>query len=265
MIIPRISSCSKRGMRDVQQDRFVHIDIGRYVVLGVADGNGGEGGGELAEAALKSALANLCLRLSRKSNFMCVGEEVEELGLNVINAATDDVILMKKINEKWSEAGTTITLVLISDYYVSVFWIGDSPAYLLSDGELKELTKSHTYYEQLLEKEENSKESLDAQPELKSVLTQCVGRTPCNPGSNTVECPKDIKVVVGSDGVFSYLSEQEMNEIIDQEVTNRCARNLVQKAIDNGSDDNLTAVALSICPKRHYNDYYFSFDQCTCD
>jgi len=249
MDILSINGSSKLGARPVQQDRFAYMSIGECAILVVADGNGGEGGGELAEVAVKSAASSICWCLVRGGRFE-TSEELESAGLGAIDAAVKEAVWLKHKHREWVEAGTTLTLVVVTSWLVGVFWIGDSPAYIFADGKLGQITKPHTHYEQLLDSGKHTKESLEGQPWTKSTLTQCIAQTVCEPGSRVMPFEGDITVLAGSDGVFSYLLEEEIKSILQQSLNNDVTRKLVQEAIDNSSDDNLTAVIASVASRQ---------------
>ena len=235
-----ISANTERGLRDVQQDRYACIQVNEAVILGVADGNGGYGGGELAEFVLKTAFSHVCWNLSQNRDIYSK-DELEKLGLEAINLATEEAMRLKKSHKDWAEAGTTITLVIITSTLIGVWWVGDSPAYLFNKGNLKQLTMPHTLFEMLL-KEGTPKEALEQQPSLSSVLVRCVGHTECRPDFVILPYEREATVLAGSDGVFGFLSEQEICDILQNSNFHDIPKQLVQKALGNGSNDNLSVV-----------------------
>ena len=235
-----INADSEKGLRESQQDRYAYIQVNDAVILGVADGNGGYGGDELAESVLKSAISYGCWYLSQNRN-ICNKDELKKLGLNSIKSATKEAMRLKESRNDWTEAGTTITFVIATPIFIGVFWVGDSPAYLFNRGKLKQLTKPHTLFEMLL-KEGTSREALEQQPSLNSVLVRCVGHTECKPDFVMLPYEQETIVFVGSDGVFGFLSEQEICDILQNSNFYDIPKQFVQKALGNGSNDNLSVV-----------------------
>lgn len=235
-----INASSERGLRDVQQDRYAYIQVNDVVILGVADGNGGHGGSELAESVLKSAFSHTCWYLSQNRNIYNK-DELEKLGLNSIKSATEEAARLKESRNDWTEAGTTITFVILTSRFIGVFWVGDSPAYLFNKGRLAQLTKPHTLFEMLL-KEGTPRKSLEQQPSLNSVLVRCVGHTECKPDFVMLPYEREAVVLVGSDGVFGFLSEQDICDILQNSNLHDISKQLIQKALGNGSNDNLSVV-----------------------
>lgn len=245
---------SRKGNREENQDFWARLSVEGVTFLIVADGNGGgQGGRELAETAVKTAISWVCVELSQGRRIESE-EDIREVGIEVIQHVTQKVLKEKELHEDWCEAGTTITLVLLVSEVLGVFWIGDSPCYLYSSGEIRLLTNPvHTLAEMLIESGE-TRESLANQPGLNSVLTRCVGHDSCEPSAKVIKVKEPCLVLVGSDGVFGHVSEEEVKDIIGlglatcfevQELSN----SIVQKALDNGSDDNASVVAALVLPE----------------
>ncbi len=64
----RTAACSEIGLRDTQQDRYCYFHIDNKTVLVVTDGNGGEGGDMLAQAAIMSVCSELCFKSQKISS-----------------------------------------------------------------------------------------------------------------------------------------------------------------------------------------------------
>jgi PPM family protein phosphatase len=248
-------ACSEIGLREVQQDRYCYFQVDGKSFMVITDGNGGKGGGSLAEEATKTIASESCYVLSQnKYNGEMTEEQIEALGVNVLNKATVHTKHIKDSHDEWSKAGTTITLIMATSNYVGCFWIGDSPAFLYQEGEgLTKLTDPvHTLAEVLI-KDGGSREILEKQPSLNSILTECVGQDSPKLDFKISRITKPSIVVVGSDGVLDYFSESELANILGAGLSNAhdlesLADDLVQKSLENGSDDNVTVVATLILP-----------------
>ncbi|RJP60107.1 MAG: serine/threonine-protein phosphatase [Candidatus Auribacter fodinae] len=243
-----IAFFSEQGKREYQQDYCACLTLSFLSLLVVADGNGGEGGFELAQTACKSIVSDFAFDVaSGKLKSIDSKDDLKELGLNAINRAAKAVRIAKK-RHNWKEAGTTITLVLFTSDFIGTFWIGDSPAYLYDSDLLVQLNHPvHTLAEAMIS-EGKSREEVMKQPSLNSILTRCAGHKECTPDFNILPLKKPCIVIAGSDGVFSYLSEGEIISTLKAKLNNECeiediAKQLVSDAINNGSDDNCSLVA----------------------
>jgi len=244
---------SERGERDYQQDRVASVEIDGVAVLGVCDGNGGLGGSEIAEIALKTAFSEITWQMSQSKNRL--PETLKQFLLEAIKASSSAVNQAKAINEEWSGAGTTITIVLVSSNFIISAWVGDSPAYMLNyQTGLKRLVIPHNLLEEYI-KEGWSRESLKGQSALGSTLTRCLGYPDCEAETITIPYELTTKIIIGSDGVLDYLSEEEIINIFDEltSVSWQDASNkFVKKALHNLSDDNVSAVTALCFSERKY-------------
>lgn len=240
-----LSFFSEQGKRDYQQDYCACLSLGMLSLMVVADGNGGDGGFECAQTACKSIVSDLAFDASRDNLKAESEDQLKAIGLNAINKATKRVSIAKKRN-KWKEAGTTITLMLITPDLIGTFWIGDSPAYLFHSDLLIQLNHPvHTYAERLIA-EGNSREEVMKQPDLNSILTRCAGHKGCEPDCDIRPFRKPSMVIVGSDGVFGALSEGEIMSILKMDSESKAediSLQFVCDALANESTDNCTLVA----------------------
>ncbi len=249
----RTAACSELGLRDAQQDRYCYFNIDNKTIFVVTDGNGGEGGDMLAQAAAMSVCSELCFKLSQCNKGIMTEDQLKELGINAINNAAVHVLDIKKSHQEWNGAGTTLTILIATEDKIACFWVGDSCAYIFQDDEFIKLTSPvHTLAEDLI-KEGDSKEIIAKQPSLNSILTNCVGHEPCVPDSKIIDVTKPCIALAGSDGVFGFLSEEKLKEIIKANFTfnfesQKLADEIVKLSLENGSDDNVTLVLSEIKP-----------------
>jgi len=242
------AASSQIGLRKTQQDRYFYCQIDNTILNLISDGNGGDGGGVLAENAIKSASSELGFRLSQLSKEKALTEEqLRGICIESINKAAVHVTNLKMSNPEWSAAGTTITIVVITENLIALSWVGDSPCYMLQDNEFIKLSHPvHTVAEELI-KDGLPRDALKEQQRLHSTLTKCMGHGIPIPDTKIIEFEKPCLVMLGSDGVFDHLSENEIRQIIkdkfiDNSGLQEIADRFVQLSLDNGSDDNATAI-----------------------
>ncbi len=245
---------SIKGLRDVQQDDYHYRIIGNKAISAVTDGNCGDGGKELAEA-MSNEIPKQCHKLSQgKHKNIKSEEQLKAFGIEVLNRAAKHVMKLKKSHKDWSEAGTTATLIIITQGMLGCFWIGDSCAYVF-DGELTKLTSPvHTLAEEMIKNGE-PKDIIERQPSLNSILTRCVGHESCTPDSKIVKLDKPSVIVVCSDGVSGYLTEKELCQIIENNFftyyeLQDLSDEIVKRSFDNGSDDNITVITSFVMPPK---------------
>ncbi len=213
------------GQRRQNQDNgLIDSETGLYVV---ADGVGGGDSGEVASASV-------CLTVQRSV----------KQGLNLEQAihAAHRVLLDEPISGNAGYAASTIVAIQESPHFLNLAWVGDSRIYLWRGDSLYQLSEDHSVVQQIAGLSE-----LDAQ-RMRHVLTQAVGVA----GEDGLYVENfDVERHAGdcwllcTDGLHGVLPEQTIKEVLSsREATQDKAQRLVDLALENGADDNVTLVVL---------------------
>jgi serine/threonine protein phosphatase PrpC len=170
--------------------------------VAVADGLGGHPAGEVASAITVSH----------------VKEIVDE---KTFKEAMQKAC--KEVGEAHPGCATTLTLAVLGDDYVDVYWIGDSPAILI-DKEDKPSFISTPH----------------AEPYTGRITSVIGGRKPCDFFYDKVRVPLDkIKaVILATDGLTAHLSLKDIGQKYLE------GADLVQEALDRGGSDNVTVIVI---------------------
>jgi PPM family protein phosphatase len=145
-------------------------------LLLVADGMGGHAGGEVA-SRLTVRTVEECLRDSLgwlfRSRIVHVEEAIAQLRRAVLEA---DARVMRAAQRQPELAGlgSTLTLALVVGRSVFIAHVGDSRAYLLRQGVLRQLTRDHTLINHLAASGKLLP-GQDVAPWLRHVITNSVG------------------------------------------------------------------------------------------
>lgn len=194
----------------------------------VADGVGGQEGGEVASAiAVKDVAhryyedpsANLSLSL-----------------LRVIEAAN------VSIRQKQKEGGlkqmaTTLTSVVIHPDSLIVANVGDSRAYLIRDGEVQQLTVDHSLAE----------ETQSNQPKYQHCITRSLGNQ-ARVAVDLWELPiqANDRILLCSDGLSGFVSEQTIGKLAQHTNLQKGVNGLITTAYEQGSSDNISSILIHI-------------------
>lgn len=122
----------------------------------------------------------------------------------------------------------TLCAVVVKSRTAHVFHVGDSRVYLLRQGELKQLTSDHSV---TLRKGEE-------------FLSRAVGMdTQLNLEYNKFTLEEGDILLASSDGMHTFVSEEDIISVLSLSLDSAARSSLLcQKAIENGSDDNISAV-----------------------
>lgn len=237
-------------VRENNEDNFlVDVDAGLFVV---ADGMGGHAAGEVASEIAVEAVAEVLLeaedpeetRLARATPDPqdAIRERLRyamnQASLRIRRAAMDD--------PTQAGMGTTLCVLLIEDGVAHLGHVGDSRIYLFRDDSLHRLTRDHTVVQQEIDAGRLTPELARIVPH-KNILTQSVGyHGPVEPDTATRPVTPGDLFIICSDGLTDPLDDDALAEIIRKTPAEDLAEELVQQALDNGTEDNVTVVVASV-------------------
>lgn len=210
-------------------------DLGLWAV---ADGAGGHQAGNVASRIVADALDAIPVGLG-------AAELLAETRLRVADAHRQ---LQREADRRGPDASLASTIVVLlarGDYYACL-WAGNSRAYLLRDGRLRQLTHDHSLVQELLDDGAITPAEAETHPR-RNVITRAVGGV-----AETVELDKisgrlraGDRFLLCSDGVFKTLPEAELVGLLAGG-GEPSAERLVAAALDRQANDNVTAVTLEV-------------------
>jgi len=215
--------------REANEDSF----YASAPLFAVADGMGGAQAGEVASQVAVAA-------------FDGVDEESmppEELLRRTAQEANREIFELAQGDSSRSGMGTTLTAALVRGDEISFGHVGDSRAYVLREGKLKQITNDHSLVEELRRQGKLTRDQAAEHPQ-RSVITRALGPEPdVEVDTMTFRARPGDLFLLCSDGLTTMLSDDEMLAILNREHRlERTARRLVRAANDHGGRDNITVV-----------------------
>jgi serine/threonine protein phosphatase PrpC len=204
-------------------------------LLAVADGMGGHAAGEVASAAVIAALEQLDeLGVDAGDPQEALREAVAEA-----NAHLRDMVAA---DNELQGMGTTVTAVLTDGDYTWLAHIGDSRAYLLRDGELHQLTRDHTYVQQLVDEGRLAPADVSTHPQ-RNVITRALdGRQDVDVDLERLDLRAGDRLLLCSDGLSGVVSDESMAEVLTGTTPEDAVQRLVDLALRGGGPDNITCI-----------------------
>ena len=146
-------------------------------------------------------------------------------------------------NEAWKGMGTTVVAAWIHGNRASIGYVGDSRAYLLRKGNLRQLSEDHTVVHEYVLKGIIQPEEAEHHP-MKHVLSRALG-TQDSVDADIINLPllsADI-LLLCSDGLTNMLHKDEMESILGggESLDGKSAA-LVRRALEMGGNDNITLI-----------------------
>lgn len=203
-------------VRERNEDRWLVRSYAGTTLLAVADGVGGEDGGEVASAAAVAALSTSFVPPSyRQSARISLSDAVRAANTAVLDAATQ---------EQLPRAATTLVAAAVRGRDVAVANLGDSRGYLVRGANIRQITTDH---------------SGDAASSITRFAGDPRGVQP-DIFVETLE-PSD-RLVLCSDGLTRHITDDEIAAAVARPSAAAAADALIALTRTRGAEDNVTVV-----------------------
>ena len=201
----------------------------------VADGMGGHAAGEVASQMAVDTIAKTYFERT---------ESPEESLFMAFAKANRAIWQAASKNARQKGMGTTSTTVVICDNQLYLAHVGDSRAYLLKKGQLIQLSTDHTYVQSMVDQGLLTQAEAEKHPE-RNVLTRAMGthsKVEIDVAAPQQLFEDDDRLLLCSDGLYDYLSNEEIAQLMLGGTLGEAARQLVDWAKQRGGHDNITAL-----------------------
>lgn len=223
-------------------NRSVSRPVGLFVV---ADGIGGNEGGEIASGMLVSGLAR---RAAELLPAMLAAEEPFNGGAwltAAIQACNEEIYEWAR--EAGYDMGTTVVAVLLQGEQATVAHVGDSRVYLINAGRIEQLTVDHSLVESLVIANQISREEARAHPNA-NVIYRTVGDQPdVVVDLRAVRLMPGDRLLLCSDGLSGMIADGMIHGLVLSASSPQAACvALVDAANEAGGEDNCTVVLVEL-------------------
>lgn len=205
----------------------------RGCLLIVADGMGGHAAGEVASALAVEAVRRVYFSLQ---------EPVPESLMIAFETANRAIFEHGKKNPDCKGMGTTCTALAVHDGQVWLAHVGDSRAYILRGGKLKQLSDDQTLHAQMI------REGLMTEEESKSsgggnVVLQALGTGPDvvpRVWGKGIPLIEGDTLVLCSDGLWNMVDDASIAEMAARTAPQEACQDLIGAALEAGGYDNVS-------------------------
>ncbi len=241
-----VGAVSEIGLREQNQDCMTGFSSPFGAVYLIADGMGGHHGGAEASRMVAEGFSRHLLDAPASSPLRdAITLAVRLTNIEILEKG-------KSGNAELEGMGSTVAIALLrkgeSGLELTTAHVGDSRIYLHRGGELKQLTKDHTQVQWLLDNNVIDEAAARNHPDA-SVLTRALGHTTDLQVdiSDPIPIAEGDAILMCSDGLSGFASAEDIDRTIAENLDpSTCARQLVQLALDSGSNDNITVQLLRI-------------------
>lgn len=204
----------------------------------VCDGMGGHNGGSIASTTAVAAAIDAWSRLD--------GPGVRKRLSLAIDAGNAAVRSTAASNAALRNMGTTLVAFAVRGDRAQVAHIGDSRCYLFRDGKAEQLTRDHTYLNDLIEIGLLTPEKAKNHPE-RNIITRCIGMgDPLQVDFKTVQLKAGDRFLLCSDGLYNYVDGEEMLKEATSAPPVEAATKLIAAANARGGEDNITCLIVHV-------------------
>ena len=235
-------------VRTIDEDSILAADLSfgvnsessKFLLLAVADGMGGHAKGEEASKIALNAIARSVIpELFNDTPFT----ELLEKGIQ--NANQDILDYTAKYPES-SGMGTTSVCAVVKGNEVHLANVGDSRAYVISDDEIRGVTKDHSYVQALVDEGKITQAEAREHPK-KNIITKAVGISPSVEADKSIlTLGSDESLLLCCDGVIAHLTDEDIHKIINDSPDPQSAcQKIVDTANERGGSDNISLIILS--------------------
>jgi len=237
---------SDPGMvRAQNQDAYQVVQLDRNTLLGVVcDGMGGAKSGNIASSlAVDVFVDEICHTWTSYMD----QEKTDQMMRSAAKLANFTVYDQSRQFEEFDGMGTTMVAVLIRGKHATVLNVGDSRAYKIDRGGIRQVTRDHSLVQLMVDRGELTPEMARTYPG-KNFITRAIG-TEAMVVSDIfhLEAQRGDFFLLCSDGLSNMMDEQEiLFEVLHGVNRQNCCQRLLDIAKNRGAPDNVTSVLISV-------------------
>jgi serine/threonine protein phosphatase PrpC len=223
------------------EDRYALApELGLFLV---ADGMGGHTAGQVASELAADASVRALETLQGASS------SLSERLRAAVTSANRTIFQTAQQNPEYAGMGTTIVAILAEGERAALAHVGDSRAYLVRGGRIRQLTDDHSIVGELLRRNEISETAAREHPH-RHVLTRAMGvRETVEPDLAEITPQLEDRFVLCSDGLTGHVEDSEIAKyVVDHDDPQECCDALVDLANQRGGEDNITVIVARVTP-----------------
>lgn len=229
--------------RAENQDNYRAIQFpGDMVWAVVCDGMGGAKSGQTAsriavDLLRKKAVENL--------NKLSLGDEKQYL-IDSTQEINRKVYALSMKESALTGMGTTVVQMLIYKDIAHIVHMGDSRAYLFHNNILSQITRDHSYVQEMVENGKLTFEEAERHPK-KNLITRALGVNPNGmPEYTSCYVEQGDILMVCTDGLSNTLPTHMIEKILGSKHFYDTSDCLINQALQEGAQDNVTVLLVGI-------------------
>lgn len=220
-----------------------------FGVFVVADGVGGRKAGELASAITVNTFQSYASKIKQAIEAFAVdnNRETRNAVLQAIDVTANAA--SKRVYEAANATGrqgmtTTLVTVAVGGGTAFIGHVGDSRAYLVRGGQLRQLTEDHSMVNELIRTGALAPAEAE-KSQYRNVITRAVGLYPnARVDTLAVELLDGDRLLLCTDGLHDLVAPGIMLKLLQMPNLTQSVDALIQHALEKGGKDNITAIVI---------------------
>jgi protein phosphatase len=196
----------------------------------VADGMGGHAAGEVASQIAKTTI------LERFAQSGSLFDAIQTAHRAIVDSAQE--------HTERSGMGSTVIALLVDGSTAEIAWVGDSRAYLWRKGHLSQVSKDHSYLEELIDSGQLDRKAAQNHPK-RNVITQVLGFGNPEPSAASVVLREGDWILLCSDGLSDELTDERIGGVLRASTSvQEAASSLLEKVQRQRGKDNVSIIVV---------------------
>ena len=163
-----------------------------------------------------------------------------------LHRANDRIAELVDDDPTLSGTSTTATMALFDGEKLTFGHVGDSRAYLFRDGEIRQVTKDHTFVQSLIDEGRITEEESRTHPHRNLILKAIDGVHDIDADLFDLEIQQGDRLLFCSDGASGVLDDGRLADVLSMGTPDYAAVELVRASLEAGTTDNVTCVVADI-------------------
>jgi protein phosphatase len=209
-------------------------------LLVLADGMGGHSAGDVASSMIIGELAPL------DDDSVTADQAIPRLEEGLRRANTKLTKAMHD-NSELAGMGSTTIVMLRTGNKIAMAHIGDSRAFMLRGDSFTQITKDHSFVQQLVDEGRISKAEATHHPQRSVVTRVMTGQPDDEPDTSLREAKLGDRFLLCSDGLSDYVGQDVIEEILREARTpEQAAERCIEVALKAHTRDNVTVIVADV-------------------
>ncbi len=209
-------------------------------LLVLADGMGGHAAGDVASSMIVGELAPLDAEDVTADQAIGLLEEA-------LRSANAKLTTAMRDNADLTGMGSTTIVMLRTGNKLAMAHIGDSRAFMLRGDTFSQITKDHSFVQQLVDEGRISKEEAGHHPQRSVVTRVMTGQPDDEPDTSLREAKIGDRFLLCSDGLSDFVGADVIEEILREAATPAdAAERCIEVALKASTRDNVTVIVADV-------------------